>query len=114
MRIYHWPLAAVVACTAVSTPTVQAAETYPTRPVRFIIPFEPGGSNDTANFWQPTKIFHEPVANEVYVSDGYGNSRIVRSDPDGAYLGTWGTPGPGARRNSPTCSAPSRWRIISR
>jgi streptogramin lyase len=29
----------------------------------------------------------------VYVSDGYGNRRIVRFDPDGSYLGSWGRAG---------------------
>jgi DNA-binding beta-propeller fold protein YncE len=52
------------------------------------------GSNDTQNFWQPTKIFHEPVANEVYISDGYGNRRVIVFDADtGAYKRHWGAYG---------------------
>jgi len=52
------------------------------------------GSNDTANFWQPTKIFHEPVANEVYISDGYGNRRVIVFDADsGEYRRHWGAYG---------------------
>ena len=35
------------------------------------------GSNDTENFWMPTKIFEDPAANEVYISDLY--DRIVFS-----------------------------------
>ncbi len=31
----------------------------------------------------------------IYVSDGYGNSRIVRFAPDGSYVGTWGVKGRG-------------------
>ena len=31
------------------------------------------GSNDAESFWQATKIFDDPAANEVYISDGYGN-----------------------------------------
>jgi DNA-binding beta-propeller fold protein YncE len=52
------------------------------------------GSNDTQNFWQPTKIFHEPAANEVYISDGYGNRRVIVFDADtGAYKRHWGAYG---------------------
>lgn len=32
----------------------------------------------------------------VFVSDGYGNSRVVKVDPEGRYLGSWGEPGAGA------------------
>ncbi len=52
------------------------------------------GSNDVANFWQPTKIFHEPSANEVYISDGYGNRRVIVFDADtGTYKRHWGAYG---------------------
>ena len=52
------------------------------------------GSNDVENFWQPTKIFADPSANEVYVSDGYGNRRVIVFDADtGAYRRHWGAYG---------------------
>ena len=52
------------------------------------------GSNDTLNFWKPTKIFHEPKADEVYVSDGYGNRRVIVLDAaTGAYKRHWGAYG---------------------
>ena len=52
------------------------------------------GSNDTQNFWQPTKIFHEPAANEVYIADGYGNRRVIVLDADsGEYRRHWGAYG---------------------
>jgi hypothetical protein len=52
------------------------------------------GSNDIQNFWQPTKIFPEPTANEVYISDGYGNRRVIVFDADtGAYKRHWGAYG---------------------
>jgi hypothetical protein len=52
------------------------------------------GSNDLANFWKPSKIFPDPAANEVYVSDGYGNRRIVVLDADtGKYKRHWGAYG---------------------
>ncbi len=49
---------------------------------------------DPRTFDAPTDVAFGPDGS-VYVSDGYGNSRIVRFDPDGAYVGTWGTPGHG-------------------
>lgn len=56
------------------------------------------GSNDVENFWQPTKIFVDPVANEAYVADGYGNRRVIVFDADsGAYKRHWGAYG-----NKPT------------
>ena len=52
------------------------------------------GSNDVENFWQPTKIFADPAANEVYISDGYGNRRVIVFDADtGAYKRHWGAYG---------------------
>jgi DNA-binding beta-propeller fold protein YncE len=52
------------------------------------------GSNDVQNFWQPTKIFAEPGANEVYISDGYGNRRVIVFDADtGQYKRHWGAYG---------------------
>ena len=38
------------------------------------------GSNDVANFWQPTKIFDDAGADEIYVADGYGNRRVIVFD----------------------------------
>ena len=32
---------------------------------------------------------------DIYVSDGYGNARVVHFDPEGKYLGEWGEPGQG-------------------
>lgn len=52
------------------------------------------GSNDVANFWQPTKIFAEPSANEVYIADGYGNRRVIVLDAEtGEYKRHWGAYG---------------------
>jgi hypothetical protein len=52
------------------------------------------GSNDTANFKRPTKIFVVPDDNEVYVSDGYDNRRVIVFDADtGAYKRHWGAYG---------------------
>jgi hypothetical protein len=52
------------------------------------------GSNDTENLWQPTKIWEDVSANEVYVGDGYGNRRVIVFDTNtGKYKRHWGAYG---------------------
>lgn len=52
------------------------------------------GSNDLANFWKPSKIVSDAAADEVYISDGYGNRRVVVLDAEtGAYKRHWGAYG---------------------
>ena len=52
------------------------------------------GSNDTENFWQPTKIWEDVAGNEMYVGDGYGNRRVIVLDADtGKYKRHWGAYG---------------------
>jgi hypothetical protein len=53
-----------------------------------------GGSNDTANFWRPAKIYEDVSAGEVYIADGYGNRRVIVLDRDsGRYKRHWGAYG---------------------
>jgi DNA-binding beta-propeller fold protein YncE len=53
-----------------------------------------GGSNDTENLGRAAKIFVDPVANEAYVADGYGNRRVIVYDADtGKYKRHWGAYG---------------------
>ena len=52
------------------------------------------GSNDVENFWQPTKIWEDVSANEMYVGDGYGNRRVIVFDvATGKYKRHWGAYG---------------------
>jgi DNA-binding beta-propeller fold protein YncE len=46
-------------------------------------------------FNQPTDIAIHPITGEMYISDGYGNSRIHRFDADGKHIASWGAPGSG-------------------
>ncbi len=53
-----------------------------------------GGSNDTAHLGQPTDIAVDAATNEVYISDGYLNRRIIVFDATtGAYKRHWGAYG---------------------
>ena len=60
-------------------------------------------SNDTKNVSRATTVVVYPKTNEVVVSDGYGNRRVVVFDADtGAYKRHWGAYG-----NKPDDKAPS-------
>jgi hypothetical protein len=52
------------------------------------------GSNDLENFWQPTKIWEDVAANEMYIGDGYRHRRVVVLDgATGKYKRHWGAYG---------------------
>ena len=55
-------------------------------------PGVPGAGPDTLNL--PTDIAFAPNG-DLYVSDGYGNARIVRFTSSGDYIGEWGSRGSG-------------------
>ena len=44
-------------------------------------------------FNKPTKVALDPKSGDLYVADGYGNSRIHKYSPDGKHLFSWGNPG---------------------
>ena len=50
-----------------------------------------GGSNHTRYLGKPTDMAVDPETNEVYISDGYLNKRVIVFDADtGAYKRHWG------------------------
>ncbi len=53
---------------------------------------KPGTDND--QFDQPTDMAFGPQG-EIYVSDGYGNSRVMKFAANGRFLDKWGQPGKG-------------------
>jgi DNA-binding beta-propeller fold protein YncE len=57
-------------------------------------PGQSKGSSDTANLNRPSKMFVNSKTNEVFVSDGYGNRRVIVFDAStGAYKRHWGAYG---------------------
>lgn len=44
-------------------------------------------------FNRPTKVAIDPATGDLFVSDGYGNSRVHKFSPDGKLLFSWGRPG---------------------
>jgi DNA-binding beta-propeller fold protein YncE len=75
-------------------------------------PNETGGSNDTVLLGNPAEIWVDPVDNEAFIADGYGNRRIIVFDAaTGAYKRHWGAygerPDDEAQRD-PTSTQPFR------
>ena len=51
-----------------------------------------GDNDDPTHFRRPTDLAFLPDGS-FFVSDGYGNTRVLKFDKDGNFLRMWGTPG---------------------
>jgi DNA-binding beta-propeller fold protein YncE len=79
-----------------------------------------GGNKDTTNLKKPTEVFVYRKTNEAFVSDGYGNRRVIVLDADtGTFKRMWGAfgnepldpppaPPPAPRPASAAPAAPTR------
>jgi len=82
---------AVVVALVMAVPASAPAQTYPSRPIRMIVPFAPGGTNDivarmvgthlTQTFGQPVIVDNRPGAEGVI-----GTDLAVKARPDGYTL----------------------------
>jgi NHL repeat len=60
-----------------------------------------GKQHEPAEKWSgnpfntPTNVAVSPVSGDVYITDGYGNSRVHRYAPDGRHIVSWGEAGVG-------------------
>ncbi|XP_007572806.2 peptidyl-glycine alpha-amidating monooxygenase-like [Poecilia formosa] len=61
--------------------------------------FTPG--SDTEHFCQPTDVAVDPETQNIFVSDGYCNARILKFAADGTYLTQWGAGSSDRRRRTP-------------
>lgn len=92
MRNRRWALQALASATAMSTfPTsvfAQAAGDFPSKPVRYIVPFAPGGQTDVMArlIGQQTSLeYKQPVTvdNRAGASGNLGADLAAKSAPDG-------------------------------
>jgi len=74
------------------------AQAYPTRAIRFIVPFPPGGPTDTHSRWAAQQLnaaFGQPVVVDNRAGAGgiIGTEAVAKAPPDG-YTLLGGNPGP--------------------
>jgi tripartite-type tricarboxylate transporter receptor subunit TctC len=85
MKSWIAPLAVFCACAA---PVSFAAEAWPTKPIRFIVPFPPGGGTDAfARIVSPklTEFLGQPIVvdNRSGAQGNIGSAFAAKSPPDG-------------------------------
>lgn len=56
-------------------------------------PDTPADPHSGKPFNRPTHVALDPHTGDLYISDGYGNSRVHKYDPKGRHLLSWGEPG---------------------
>jgi tripartite-type tricarboxylate transporter receptor subunit TctC len=90
-RIFGILLALCAAIAVFTAASVFAADVYPSKPVRLVIPFPPGGSNDIVGRLIATKL-SERLGKQVVVDNRggaggvLGSEIVAKSDPDGYTL----------------------------
>lgn len=91
---------ALAAAATVLAPALSArAHSYPSKPVRLIVPYPPGGGTDTvarAVFEQVSKLLWQPfvVENKAGAGTTIGLAELARAHPDGYTVGIGGSSDP--------------------
>jgi tripartite-type tricarboxylate transporter receptor subunit TctC len=94
-KLMHWCIAGLFALVAVA---VHAADTYPNRPLRMVVPFAPGGASDFVGRIMQPKMVQElgqqvVIDNRAGASGNIGVEAAAKATPDGytLLLGNVGT-----------------------
>ncbi len=86
--IVRWVMAAIVGCTALSGAGAGSAQNYPVKPVRVVIPWPPGGSNDVVGRLVMQKLSESlgqqfVIDNRPGASGAIGSEPVAKAPPDG-------------------------------
>ena len=91
MRHHHWLGRLGLLAAALAAPALAQDTSYPDRPIRIVVPFPPGGANDTvtrivadrlsARFGQPVVVENKPGA-----AGNIGAEMVAHAKPDGYTL----------------------------
>jgi len=65
--------------TLFSVSTVAVAQSYPAKPVRLVVPWPPGGGNDTLGRWLAQKLA-DPLGQQVVVDNRGGQNGVIGAD----------------------------------
>ena len=106
---------AFIALTLIAPLAPARAHTFPSRPIRLIVPFPPGGSTDVAARIMADKMgasLGQPVIVENVGGAGgsIGVGRLARATPDGYTIdiGQWDTHAASSTTSISTCAPISR------
>jgi tripartite-type tricarboxylate transporter receptor subunit TctC len=83
-----WSIAAIVVCAALPLAAVAQGAPWPTRPVKFVVPFPPGGSVDPLARLLGVRLadsLGQPfiIENKTGASGAIGTAFVAKSPPDG-------------------------------